>query len=68
MLDGMWQSVPPGLSARVTWFFYSAAVLLVAVLSMFKVHSLTNAIFHGGGSFTSGAAAVVSTAVRRVGI
>lgn len=68
MLDGMWQSVPSGLSAKVTWFFYSAAVLLVAVLSMFKVHALTNAIFHGGGSFASGAASVVSSAARRVGL
>lgn len=68
MLDGMWQAVPSGLSAKVTWFFYSAAVLLVAVLSMFKVHALTNAIFHGGGSFTSGAASVVSSAARRVGL
>ncbi len=68
MLDGMWQAVPPGLSAKVTWFFYSAAVLLVAVMSMFKVHALTNAIFHGGGGFTSGTGSVVSSAARRVGL
>ncbi len=68
MLDGMWQAVPAGLSAKVTWFFYSAAVLLVAVMSMFKVHALTNAIFHGGGGFTSGAGSVVSSAARRVGL
>ena len=66
MLDGVWRAVPPGLAAQVTWFFYSAAVLLVAVLSMFKVHSLTNAIFHGGGSFTSGAGALAASAARRL--
>ena len=65
MLDGVWQAIPPGLSAQVTWFFYSAVVLLVAVLAMFKVHSLTHSIFHGGGSFTSGASSVVTTAARR---
>lgn len=65
MLDGMWQAIPPGLAARVTWFFYSAVVLLVAVMSMFKVHSLTSSIFHGGGSFTSGAGNVVTAAARR---
>ena len=68
MLDGMWQAVPAGLSAKVAWFFYSAAVLLAAVLAMFKVHALTHAIFHGSGSFTSGAAAVVSAAARRAGL
>ena len=54
MLDGMWSAVPDGLAARVTWFFYSAVVLLVAVLGIGKVHALTQAIFHGGGSFQSG--------------
>ena len=65
MLDGLWQSVPAGLSAQVTWFFYSATVLLVAVLAMFKVHSLTHSIFHGGGSFVSGAGGQVASTVRR---
>ena len=68
MLDGLWRTVPPGLSNQVTWFFYSAVVLLVAVLAMFKVHSLTHSIFHGGGSFASGAGAFVSSAARRIGI
>ena len=66
MLDGMWQAVPTGLSAQVTWFFYSASVLLVAVLSMFKVHALTNSVFHGSGSFTSGAGAAIGAAARRL--
>ena len=65
MLDGVWRSVPTGLSAQVTWFFYSACVLLVAVLAMCKVHALTHAIFHGGGSFVSGAGSVVGSALRR---
>ena len=65
MLDGLWRTVPPGLSAQVTWFFYSATVLLVGVLAMFKVHSLTNSIFHGGGSFVSGAGGLVASAARR---
>ena len=68
MLDGVWQAVPPGLAAQVTWFFYSAAVLLVAVLALFKVHSLTTSIFHGGGSFVSGAGAVATTVARRVAL
>lgn len=67
MLDGLWRTVPPGLAAQVTWFFYSAVVLLVAVLGMTKVHSLTHALFHGGGSFTSGAGALASAAARRIG-
>lgn len=66
MLDGVWRSVPDGLSSQVTWFFYSATVLLVAVMGMFKVHSLTNSIFHGGGSFASGAGSVVASAARRI--
>ena len=56
----------PVLPRRSRGSFYSAAVLLVAVLSMFKVHSLTNAIFHGGGSFTSGAGALAASAARRL--
>ena len=67
MLDGVWSAVPDGLAAQVTWFFYSAVVLLVAVLAMGKVHALTNALFQGGGSFTSGAGAVASAAARRFG-
>ncbi len=68
MLNGVWRAVPPGLGAQVVWFFYSGAVLLVAVLSMFKVHALTNAIFHGSGSFTSGAGAALAPAVRRAAL
>lgn len=66
MLDGLWGTVPPGLDAQVAWFFYSATVLLVAVLAMFKVHSLTHSIFHGGGSFDTGALAMITSATRRV--
>ena len=68
MLDGVWRAVPPGLSSKISWFFYSATVLLVAVMAMFKVHSLTHSIFHGGGSFTSGASAVAARAARRIGL
>lgn len=66
MLDGVWQAVPPGLPAKVTWFFYSAVVLLVAVMSLFKVHSLTASIFHGGGSFVSGAGSAARAAAAKV--
>lgn len=65
MLDGLWQAAPPGLEARVAWFFYSAVVLLVAVLAMFKVHALTHAIFHGGGPLTTGAGSLAADAARR---
>ena len=68
MLDGMWRAVPPGLAAQVTWFFYSAVVLLVAVLGMGKVHSLTQSIFHGSGSFSSGVGALATGAARRFGL
>ncbi len=65
MLDGLWASVPSGLSGQVTWFFYSSVVLLVALLAMFKVHSLTSSIFHGGGSFVTGAGSFASSIARR---
>ncbi len=65
MLNGMWQTIPSGLNSKVTWFFYSSVVLLVAVLSMFKVHSLTSSIFHGGGSFTSGTGSLLLSVGKR---
>ncbi len=65
MLVGVWSTAPPGLAAQVAWFFYSATVLLVAVLALFKVHSLTHAIFHGGGSLPTGFGAFAAGALRR---
>ena len=65
MLDGLWSTVPARLEAQVVWFFYSATVLLVAVLAMFKVHALTHSIFHGAGSFDTGVIGVISSTARR---
>lgn len=65
MLVGVWSAAPPGLAAQVAWFFYTAVVLLVAVLALFKVHALTHAVFHGGGDLTTGFGAFAAGALRR---
>ena len=67
MLDGMWEAIPDELAGQVMWFFYSAVVLLVAVLAMCKVHVMTSAIFQGSGSFAVGPGPAAPVA-RRLGM